>query len=199
MECGEFSPLSTAGVLTPSPLHVSRSTSHSSQPPIFSESSPPAPEDAYGISKWEAEQALQQIAAASGMAYTIVRAPLIYGPGVKGNMQSLMKLAATGLPLPLGAVDNQRSLLYVGNLADFLTRCIDHPAAANETFLLSDDHDLSTTELLRAIRQAMGIAPRLIPVPAACFRFAGRLTGKTAVVDRLFGSPLGLRRGWLRW
>jgi UDP-glucose 4-epimerase len=122
------------------------------------------------------------------METVIVRAPLIYGPGVKGNMQSLMKLAATGFPLPLGAVHNQRSLLYVGNLADFLTRCIDHPAAVNETFLLSDDHDLSTTELLRAIRQAMGIAPRLIPVPAACFRFAGRLTGKTAVVDRLFGS-----------
>ena len=156
-------------------------------PPFFSEASPPAPEDAYGISKWEAEQALHA-AAASGMETVIVRAPLIYGPGVKGNMQSLMKLAASGLPLPLGAVHNQRSLLYVGNLTDFIVRCIDHPAAANETFLLSDNHDLSTTELLRSMRQAMGKPPRLIPVPAAWFRMAGRLTGKSAVVDRLFGS-----------
>jgi len=122
------------------------------------------------------------------MAYTIVRAPLIYGPGVKGNMQSLLKLAATSLPLPLGAIHNQRSLLYLGNLTDFIARCIDHPAAANETFLLSENHDLSTTELLRKMRQAMGKPSRLIPVPSSLFRLAGRLTRKTAVIDRLFGS-----------
>ncbi len=155
---------------------------------LFTEDDTPAPEDAYGISKWEAEQALHAVCRASSMEYTIIRAPLIYGPGVKGNMQSLLKLAATGLPLPLGAVHNQRSLLYLGNLTDFLARCIGHPAAANETFLLCDNHDLSTTELLRSMRQAMGKPPRLIPVPPTLFRLAGRLTGKTAVVDRLFGS-----------
>jgi nucleoside-diphosphate-sugar epimerase len=157
-------------------------------PTAFTELDVPAPEDAYGISKWEAEQALHEVAISAGMETVILRAPLIYGPGVKGNMQSLMKLAASGLPLPLGAVHNQRSLLYVGNLTDFLARCIEHPAAANETFLLSDNHDLSTTELLRSMRRAMGKPPRLLPVPPTLFRLAGRLTGKSAVVNRLFGS-----------
>ncbi len=161
---------------------------HTNNRSPFTETDSPCPPEPYGISKWEAEQALQTVAAASGMETVIVRAPLIYGPGVKGNMQSLMKLAASGLPLPLGAVHNQRSLLYVGNLTDFIACCIDHPAAANETFLLSDNHDLSTTELLRKMRQAMNKAPRLIPVPASWFRRAGRLTGKSAVVNRLFGS-----------
>jgi UDP-glucose 4-epimerase len=140
------------------------------------------------VSKWEAECTLLNVAESSSMETVIIRPPLMYGPKVKGNLLSLMKLAATGLPLPLGAVQNQRSLLYVGNLADFIARCIDNPAAANETFLLSDNHDLSTTELLRMIRLAMGKSPRLIPVPPAWFRLAGRLTGKSAVVDRLFGS-----------
>lgn len=152
----------------------------------FSEKDPVSPVDAYAISKWQAECVLREVA--GNMETVVIRAPLIYGPGVKGNMEMLMKLAASGFPLPLGAVQNQRSLLYVGNLADFIIHCIEHPAAANETFLVSDNHDLSTNELVRMIRQRMGKSPRLIPVPEGWFKLAGKLTGRKAVVDRLLGS-----------
>lgn len=155
---------------------------------VFSESDNATPQDAYGISKMEAERTVLEAAENPTMETVIIRAPLIYGPGVKGNMRSLLNLAATGFPLPFGAARNRRSLLYLGNLTDFISLSIDHPAAANEKFLVSDNNDLSTTELLCEIRRAMGKAPILIPVPSVCFRLAGRLTGKSAVVNRLFGS-----------
>jgi nucleoside-diphosphate-sugar epimerase len=154
----------------------------------FSEQNLPVPKDSYGISKQEAERALQDIGARAGLETVIIRSPLVYGPGVKGNFLSLMKLARTGLPLPLGALCNRRSLVYLGNLVDFIIRCLDHPAAANELFLISDGMDLSTPELLRGIRIALGKSPRLWPVPPALFHQVGRLTGRTAVVDRLCAS-----------
>ena len=111
----------------------------------------PVPEDAYGISKWEAEQSLQQLAAKTGMELVVIRPPLVYGPGVKGNFASMIKLVAKGLPLPFGAIHNQRSLVAIDNLVDMIITCIVHPAAANQVFLAGDGHDLSTTELLRGV------------------------------------------------
>jgi nucleoside-diphosphate-sugar epimerase len=148
----------------------------------------PVPEDAYGISKWEAEQGLQQLASKTGMEVVIIRPPLVYGPGVKGNFASLFKLVSKGLPLPLGAIHNQRSLVAVDNLVDLIITCINHPAAANQVFLAGDGHDLSTTELLRGVAWAMGKPSRLIPVPASLLMMGATLIGKKAMVQRLLGS-----------
>lgn len=154
----------------------------------FCESDTAAPEDPYGVSKCEAEQGLRALAAATGMALVIIRPPLVYGTGVKGNFLNLLKLARTGLPLPLGAIRNQRSMIYVGNLVDLIIRCIDHPAAANQTFLVSDGRDLSTSELLKDLRSNMALPARLLPVPPFLLYLAGRLMRKSALVDRLCGS-----------
>lgn len=154
----------------------------------FTADDPAMPEDAYGQSKWEAEQGLQQIAAETGLELVIIRPPLVYGPGVKGNLRSLLKLAKSGLPLPLGAIENQRSMIHLGNLVDFIILCTMAPDAANQVFLISDARAMSTTELLRLLRVEMGLPPRLIPVPAALLAFAGRLVGKRAMIDRLYGS-----------
>lgn len=154
----------------------------------FTEQSIPSPEDPYGVSKCEAELGLMDLAATSSMEIVIIRPPLIYGPGVKGNLLSLLKLAKSGLPLPLGAVRNLRSMIYLGNLVDLILKCIDSPAAANQVFLASDAHDISTSELLRLIRNEMGLPHRLVPVPPAILYMLGQLSGKRAVVDRLCGS-----------
>lgn len=154
----------------------------------FTADDTPAPEDAYGISKWEAEQGLQQLAAETGMELVIIRPPLVYGPGVKGNFASMIKLVAKGLPLPLGAVHNQRSLVALDNLVDLIITCIDHPAAANQVFLAGDGQDLSTTELLRGVALAMGRPSRLIPVPPFLLMLGATLLGKKAVAQRLLGS-----------
>ncbi|MEW5709891.1 MAG: SDR family oxidoreductase [Pseudomonadota bacterium] len=154
----------------------------------FAESDPPAPQDAYARSKWEAEQALHRIGAQTGMEVVILRPPLVYGPGVKGNFLSLLKIVARGVPLPLGSVKNRRSLIYVGNLADAIVKCLEHPAAAGETFLVRDAEDLSTPELVRRLARALGVAPRLIPVPPSWLSFGGRLIGRGHAVDRLIGS-----------
>lgn len=154
----------------------------------FSPSDTPAPEDPYGISKLEAEQGLMQVASETGMEVVIIRPPLVYGPGVKGNFASLVKLMAKGLPLPLGAIRNKRSLVGIDNLIDLIIHCIDHPAAANQVFLAGDGEDLSTTELLRGVAEAMGRPARLIPVPAGMLRAGASLLGKRAVADRLLGS-----------
>jgi nucleoside-diphosphate-sugar epimerase len=151
----------------------------------FTEADAPAPEDAYGTSKLEAERVLLATARPSTMETVVLRAPLIYGRGVKGNFARLLKLADSGLPMPFGAVRNRRSLLYLGNLVDVIVQCIEHPAAANEMFVLSDGEDLSTADLLREIRRAMGRPPRLVPVPSALFHFVGRITGKSSAVARL--------------
>lgn len=154
----------------------------------FHASDKPAPEDAYGQSKLEAEQGLLALAQETGMEVVIIRPPLIYGPGVKGNFASMIKLVDKGLPLPLGAIHNQRLLVGIDNLVDLIIRCIDHPAAANRIFLAGDGEDLSTTELLRAVGRAMGRPARLIPLPASFLRWCATLLGKQAMANRLLGS-----------
>jgi len=148
----------------------------------------PAPEDAYGISKYEAEQGLLQIAADSGLEVVIIRPPLVYGPGVKGNFSSMMQVVKKGFPLPLGAINNMRSLVALDNLVDLIITCINHPAAANQVFLAGDGEDLSTTELLRGVAKAAGVSSRLIPVPVSVLRFVASLLGKKEVSQRLLGS-----------
>ena len=155
--------------------------------PFFSHDDP-SPEDFYGISKHEAEQGLRELAAETGMEVVIIRPPLVYGPGVKGNFASMIKLVGKGLPLPLGAVHNKRSLVALDNLVDLIVTCIDHHGAANETFLVSDGEDLSTSQLLRGVAEAMGKPSRLIPVPAGLLQFGATLFGKKAVAQRLLGS-----------
>ncbi len=148
----------------------------------------PAPLDAYGISKMEAEQGLQEIAAKTGMEVVIIRPPLVYGPGVKANFAAMMRWLQRGVPLPLGAIHNQRSLVALDNLVDLILTCIDHPAAANQTFLVSDGEDLSTTQLLRRMGQAMGQPARLIPVPPALLKAGAALVGRPELAQRLCGS-----------
>lgn len=147
-----------------------------------------APLDPYGISKMEAEQGLREIAAETGMEVVIIRPPLVYGPGVKANFQAMMRWLARGVPLPLGAIDNRRSLVALDNLLDLVMTCIDHPAAANQTFLVSDGEDLSTTQLLQRMGQALGKQAHLIPVPPALIKLGAALVGKPAIAQRLCGS-----------
>jgi len=146
------------------------------------------PTDPYGLSKWEAEQALCALAEESGLEVVIIRPPLIYGPGVKANFQSMIQWLKKGVPLPFGAIHNQRSMVALDNLVDFIALCIYHPKAANQTFLISDGEDVSTTELLRKVAKAFDKKSRLIPVPVSLMRFAAGLFGKQAMADRLFGS-----------
>lgn len=148
----------------------------------------PAPQDAYGLSKLEAEEGLLRLAAETGMEVVIIRPPLVYGPGVKGNFASLVRLVEKGLPLPLGAIHNKRSMVGVDNLVDLIITCIEHPAAANEIFLASDGLDLSTTELLNAVGQSIGKPARLIPVPEGMLQFGATLLGKKFMAQRLLGS-----------
>ena len=154
----------------------------------YNESDPPAPQDAYGISKHEAELSLREIAAETGMEVVIIRPPLVYGPGVKANFHALLRAVARGIPLPLGAIHNRRSLVALDNLVDMIVTCIDHPAAANQTFLVSDGEDLSTTELIRHLARAMGRPARLIPIPASVLMAGATLLGKREVAARLCGS-----------
>jgi len=160
------------------------------------------PADAYAISKWEAEQSLWQIAAETGMEVVVLRPPLVYGPGVKGNFLRLMQAIDKRRPLPLGAIQNRRSLIYLGNLVDAIRLCLTHPKAAGKTFLVSDGDDVSTPELVCRIAAALGRRPFLLPVPASWLRWAGRVLGKQAAVDRLLGSlcvdisPLRQELGW---
>lgn len=148
----------------------------------------PAPEDAYGLSKLEAEQGLRKLAVETGMEVVIIRPTLVYGRNVKGNFANLIKLIEKGLPLPLGAVHNKRSMVALDNLVDLVITCIDHPAAANQVFLASDGEDISTTELLRKVAKAMGKKSRLIPIPAGLLMFSATLLGKKSMVQRLLGS-----------
>lgn len=148
----------------------------------------PAPQDFYGISKFEAEQGLRKVAAETGMEVVIIRPPLVYGPRVKGNFASMITLVGKGFPLPMGAIHNKRSLVGIDNLVDLIIRCIGHPAAANQVFLAGDGADLSTTELLRGVGRAMGKPARLIPVPAGMLQLGATLLGKKAMAQRLLGS-----------
>lgn len=148
----------------------------------------PAPEDAYGISKMEAEQGLQRLSAETGLEVVIIRPPLVYGPGVKGNFASMIKVVDKGMPLPLGSVHNKRSLVALDNLVDLIITCVDHPAAFNQVFLVADGEDLSTSDLLRRISAALGKPSRLMPVPVALLQFAATLLGRKAMAQRLLGS-----------
>ncbi|ODU14638.1 MAG: NAD-dependent dehydratase [Thiobacillus sp. SCN 64-35] len=154
----------------------------------YRETDPPAPEDAYAISKWEAEQGLRRVAQETGMEVVILRPPLVYGPAVKANFLQLMRTVERGWPLPLGAIRNRRSLLYLGNLVDAIRVCVEHPAAAGQTFLLDDGEPISTTGLVRALARAMGRPARLLAVPVGVLELAGALLGKRAAVMRLVGS-----------
>lgn len=148
----------------------------------------PMPIDAYGISKREAEDALRLLASDTGMEVVIIRPPLVYGAGVKANFHSMMHWLNKGLPLPLGAIHNQRSLVALDNLVDLIITCIQHPAAANQTFLVSDGEDLSTSDLLRRMAMALDKPARLLPVPAWLLSCGAGLLGKRAVAQRLCGS-----------
>jgi nucleoside-diphosphate-sugar epimerase len=154
----------------------------------FSETDTPNPQDAYGVSKHEAEQGLRQIAAATGMELVIIRPPLVYGPGVKANFANLMRAIQRRWPLPLGDIHNQRSLVALDNLVDFIITCIAHPKAANHTFLISDGQDVSTTELVRGLARAAAVSTRLLPVPVWVLEMAGRLVGKGEAVQRVCGN-----------
>jgi len=154
----------------------------------FTADDAPAPEDDYGLSKAEAEVALLQVADETGMDVVIIRPPLVYGPGVKGNFSTMIKVVQKGIPLPLGSVHNLRSLIGIDNLVDLIITCIDHPAAANQVFLAGDGQDLSTTQLLQNIAAAMGKPSRLIPVPMSLLMFVATFLGKRSVAQRLLGS-----------
>ena len=154
----------------------------------FSESESSSPRDPYGISKWEAEQTLHRVAAETGMEIVILRPPLVYGPEVKGNFAQMLKALARGIPLPLASAHNLRSLLYVENLVDALLVCATHPAAAGQTYLVSDGEDVSTPDLLRKLGNAMKRPARLFPCPPALLKLAGRLIGRADQIERLLGS-----------
>ena len=168
----------------------------------YSESAAPCPADPYAISKWDAEQGLRELAASSAMDVVIVRPPLVYGPGVRANFLSLMRWIDRGIPLPFGAIHNQRSLVALANLVDFLILCTTHPAAANETFLVSDGEDLSTTELLVRMAVALGKPSRLLPVPASMLSAGASWLGKNDLARRLCGSltvDIAKARSLLGW
>lgn len=154
----------------------------------YREADQPAPVDHYGISKFEAENELNSIAAKTGLELVILRPPLVYGPEVKANFLKLIKLVDRGIPLPLARITNRRSLIFVGNLIDALLNCVVHPKAVGKIFLLSDGEDLSTSELIQKISSALGRPARLFPLPSEFLRFIGRLTGKTKDVSRLLES-----------
>lgn len=153
----------------------------------FTAADTPRPTDAYGRSKLEAEKGLARIARETGLEVVILRPPLIYGPGVKGNLARLVRLVRRRVPLPLGAIDNRRSLLSLENLCSAIGVCLSHPAAVGHTFLVADSDDLSTPQLVREIGQALGIAPMLVPIPVPLLRLAGALSGRSAEVNRLTG------------
>ena len=154
----------------------------------FNEAFVPLPEDAYGITKWEGEQALMEEAGRFGIETVILRSPLVYGPGVKGNFLRLLGVCEKGLPLPLSAIRNARSFVYSGNLASALQTCLDHEAAAGEVLLVADGEGISTPGLIRGISEALGKPARLFPVPETLLRAAARALGKSEMADRLIES-----------
>lgn len=154
----------------------------------FTENEVANPQDPYGISKYEAEQGLLLIAQQTGMEVVIIRPPLVYGAGVKANFSNMMRVVRRGIPLPLGAIHNKRSFVYVGNLVSLIVCCIDHPAAVNQVFLVSDGCDLSSTELLQKCAVALGVKARLLPVSQKLLTFSLGLLGKKSVAQRLCGN-----------
>lgn len=169
----------------------------------YSELDVPAPQDPYGVSKYEAEQALHRVALETGLEVVIVRPPLIYGPDVGGNFLRLLKLMSWGVPLPLASVRNRRSMIYLGNFVDALIICAMHPAAAGKTYLVSDGEDISTPLLMQNMANLMGKHSRLWPLSPFLLKMAGKMTGMSGEIERLIGSlqidSAGIRRelGWL--
>ena len=155
---------------------------------IFSHKDLANPEDAYGKSKLEAEKALWEISSRTGLEVVVLRLPLVYGYGAKGNLERLIKLVRSGIPLPLSLVKNQRSMIGIDNLVDLLIRCIDHPGASGKTFLASDGEDLSTPELIKFIASSMGRRANLFPFPISVLKFLGSVFGKSEEINRLVGS-----------
>lgn len=145
-------------------------------------------EDAYGLSKVEAEEELSKLAKETDMEVVIIRPPLVYGPGVKANFLNLIKLSNTVFPLPFSMIKNQRSMVYIENLIDFIIMCIDHRNAANQTFIVSDGRDLSLPELITLLRSALGRSACLIPVPSGVFKICGFCFRNEGLIDRLIGS-----------
>ena len=169
---------------------------------VFTEQDTPAPADAYGISKCEAEAALRDLARTTQMELVIVRPPLVYGPGVKANFRALVRMVQRGVPLPLGAINNRRSFVALDNLVDLLMVCVQHPSAAGQTFFVSDGHDLSTTELLKQIGIALEKPARLLPVPAWFLSAAFAITGRSGLRERLLGTlavDVSKARDLLQW
>jgi nucleoside-diphosphate-sugar epimerase len=154
----------------------------------FTSVSPECPVDPYGLSKYEAEQGLRALASEMGIDVVIIRPVLVYGPGVGANFQRMVVWLEKGIPLPLGALSNKRSMVALDNLIDLIVTCLDHPAAGNQTFLVSDDHDLSTTELLVAMGHALDKPARLLPVPVRLIWWGAALLGKQEVARRVCGS-----------
>ena len=154
----------------------------------FASDDEPNPQDAYAISKHEAEVGLRAIAADTGMEVVIIRPPLVYGPGVKANFVALLRAVARGVPLPLGSIHNLRSLIALPNLVDFILTCLTHPAAANQTFVVCDGEDLSTPDLVRRMARAMDRPARLLPVPPSMLIAGAALVGKRAAAERLCGN-----------
>lgn len=160
----------------------------------LTEASPCRPDTPYGRSKLEAEQALRHLAEKGGMSWTILRPTLVYGAGNPGNMERLIALVRSGLPLPLAGIDNCRSFVFAGNLADAIAHCLTHPQAANQTFLLSDGQDVSTPQLIRLLAESANLPCRLVSVPPAVLRGLGKggdvlgLPWNSATCDRLLGS-----------
>lgn len=168
----------------------------------FTEDCLPLPIDPYGISKYEAEQALLALGQQTGMAITIIRPPLVYGPGVGANFLSMLKWVKRGIPLPLGSIRNQRSFVFIDNLVSLIVCCIQNPQASNQVFLVSDGQDMSTTDLLTKSAAAFGVTPRLLPCPPALLMFMAKLAGKKSVADRLCQSlqvDIHKAKGLLGW
>jgi nucleoside-diphosphate-sugar epimerase len=162
----------------------------------------PSPEDAYAISKREAEDGLRELCSNAAMDFVIIRPPLVYGPGVKGNFLTLLRWLDKGLPLPLASIRNKRSLVAVDNLVDLIVTCVDHPAAANQTFLVSDSEDLSTPELLKRTAAAIGKHVYLLRAPEGLLHFVAQCFGKTATLHKLCGTlqlDIGKTREQLGW
>ena len=169
---------------------------------LFTELDAPAPQDAYGQSKHEAEQGLRDVASKTGMEVVIIRPPLVYGPGVKANFAALMRAVQKGWPLPFGAVRNRRSMVALDNLVDFVVTCANHPQAANQTFLVSDGHDVSTTDLVCGLADALKVPKRILPVPVGLLEAGAFLLGQRAAVRRLCGNlqlDISKARSLLGW
>lgn len=168
----------------------------------FTESDTASPSDFYAQSKWEAEQGLWSIHKETGLEVVIIRPPLVYGPGAPGNFGTLVKWVQRGIPLPLGAIRNDRTFVALDNLVDLIITCVEHPAAANQIFLAGDGEDLSTTELLQGMAKAMHKTARLVPLPAGLLMFGATLLGKKAMAQRLLGSlqvDISKARNLLGW